>query len=63
MRKEEKTKDYEYATADEVIKAIEIYEHGLLDIYKMRQSREMSLAITNLEQSVMWAIKAITKGA
>jgi len=24
------------------------------------KNREMSLAITNLEQSVMWAIKAIT---
>lgn len=25
-------------------------------------SREMSLAITNAEQAVMWAVKSITKG-
>lgn len=33
----------------------------LLAVYKENpQTREMSLAITNLEQSVMWARKSVT---
>lgn len=50
MTDEEKAKILEIKTkADELLLA-----------FGEAKSRELSLAITNLEQSVMWAVKSVT---
>jgi len=56
-------KEYRQLTDDESADMQNIKQLAeALEIYLIKYpSREMSLAITNLEQSVMWSMKAITK--
>ncbi len=42
-----------------MMKAIHAKADELLAMYQAHPSREMSLAVTNLEQSCMWATKAL----
>lgn len=56
--------NYRVLSEQEKADMVEIKDAGLsflkmLD--RFPQSREMSLARTNLEQAVMWAVKSITK--
>jgi hypothetical protein len=43
----------------ELVEKIKSYAAILEAMMKTVQSREMSIALTNLEQSIMWATKAI----
>lgn len=36
-----------------------LYTDLLFNLEQLRKNREQSLAITNLEQSLMWAVKSI----
>lgn len=54
---------YRVLTDDEKALMVEIKDMGAAFIAKCAEigkSREMSLAITNAEQAVMWAVKHIT---
>lgn len=49
--------DGEKATMD----LIKTHAEGLLEVLnRLPRSREQSLAVTNLEQAVMWAVKGLT---
>lgn len=43
----------------DLILKIKLHAEQIEDLLRIIQSREMSLAITNLEQCTMWATKAI----
>lgn len=56
------TFDHQVPTAEQVekIKVVrESYKVMQAELLLLTPSREMSIAITNLEQSAMWAIKSI----
>jgi hypothetical protein len=55
---------YRVLTDEEKAQMLDLKDLGAAFIAKCEEigkSREMSLAITNAEQAVMWAVKAITK--
>lgn len=54
---------YRVLTDDEKQQMVELKDLGAAFIAKCEeigQSREMSLAVTNAEQAVMWAVKHVT---
>lgn len=56
--------EYRVLSEDEKVQMKEIKDLGLALIEKIEsigKSRELSLAITNAEQAVMWAVKHVTK--
>lgn len=54
-------KQYKALDADNSDLIVEMKERAedLCKLFELVQSREMSLAITNLEQAMMWATKAV----
>ena len=55
---------YRVLTDEEKAQMVELKDIGAAFIAKCQEigeSREMSLAITNAEQAVMWAVKHVTK--
>jgi hypothetical protein len=55
---------YRVLTEDEKAQMVALKDIGAAFIEKCQEigaSREMSLAITNAEQAVMWAVKHVTK--
>lgn len=55
---------YRVLTDAEKLQMVELKDIGAAFIAKCQEigsSREMSLAITNAEQAVMWAVKHVTK--
>ena len=55
---------YRVLTNDEKVQMLALKDIGAAFISKCQeigQSRELSLAITNAEQAVMWAVKHVTK--
>lgn len=57
---------YRALSPEEVVHVLEIKDHAegllaaMLGTKTMTHSRELSLARTKLEESVMWAVKAVT---
>ena len=55
---------YRVLTAEEKQEMVDLKDIGAAFIVRCNQigaSRELSLAITNAEQAVMWAVKHVTK--
>lgn len=44
----------------QAVESIKDLAEGMETVIKMRPSREASLAMTKLEEAVMWAVKGIT---